>query len=51
MTSAIFCTRGDGIYDLVLLRDGRRVELKDFAMTPQLYEGQDTGALRLQFRL
>ena len=36
-----FLHQGNGIYDLVLLRDGRRVVLNDFAMTPQLYEGQE----------
>ena len=36
-----FLRQGDGMYDLVLERDGKRVELKNFSMTPRLYEGQD----------
>ncbi len=36
-----FLRKGDGIYDLVLKRDGKRVVLRDFAMSPQMYEGQD----------
>ncbi len=36
-----FLRQGDGVYDLVLRRDGERVVLKDFAMTPRLYEGRD----------
>ncbi len=36
-----FLSQGDGVYDLVLKRDGKRVVLDDFAMTPQLYEGQE----------
>ena len=35
-----FLERGDGVYDLVLLRDGKKVELKNFAMTPRQYEGE-----------
>ena len=33
---------GDGRYDLVLEREGKRVELKDFAMSKRLYEGYET---------
>ena len=36
-----FLRQGDGMYDMVLERDGKRVELKNFSMTPRLYEGQD----------
>ena len=36
-----FLRQGDGVYDLVLRRDGKRVVLKDFEMTPRLYEGQE----------
>lgn len=36
-----FLRQGDGMYDLVLERDGKRVELKNFSMTPRMYEGQD----------
>ena len=35
-----FLEKGDGVYDLVLLRDGKRVKLNDFSMTRRLYEGQ-----------
>ncbi|MBQ9662902.1 MAG: site-2 protease family protein [Oscillospiraceae bacterium] len=35
-----FLNQGNGVYDLVLNRDGKRVVLNGFAMTPQLYEGQ-----------
>ncbi|MBR2807487.1 MAG: site-2 protease family protein [Oscillospiraceae bacterium] len=36
-----FLRDGDGVYDLVLIRDGKTVRLKDFEMTPRQYEGQD----------
>lgn len=36
-----FLRQGGGMYDLVLERDGKRVELKNFSMTPRMYEGQD----------
>ena len=36
-----FLRQGDGVYDLVLRRDGKTVTLKNFAMTPRLYEGQE----------
>ena len=32
--------RGDGSYDLVLIRDGKKVRLDDFEMVPLEYEGQ-----------
>jgi len=35
-----FLARGDGSYDLVLIRDGKRVSLNDFPMVPLDYEGQ-----------
>ena len=35
-----FLKQGNGVYDLVLKRDGKTVTLNDFAMTPQLYDGQ-----------
>ena len=37
-----FLREGDGVYDLVLKRDGKTVRLKDFSMTPRLYEGEET---------
>ncbi len=39
---ADFLARGDGRYDLVLIRDGKKVELKDYPMVPLEYEGQET---------
>ena len=35
-----FLEKGDGVYDIVLLRDGKRVNLNGFAMEKSLYEGQ-----------
>ena len=35
-----FLNQGDGTYDLVMIRDGKKIELKDFPMEPLLYEGQ-----------
>lgn len=32
-----FLMRGDGVYDIVMLRDGKKVELKDFALTTKTY--------------
>ena len=32
-----FLMRGDGVYDIVMLRDGENVELKDFALTTKTY--------------
>ena len=32
-----FLIRGDGVYDIVMLRDGEKVELKDFALTTKTY--------------
>lgn len=32
-----FLMRGDGVYDIVMLRDGEKVELKDFALTTKIY--------------
>ena len=34
-------TKGDGSYDLVLIRDGETVELKDFELTRLSYPGQE----------
>ena len=34
-----FLSRGDGNYDLVLIRDGKKVKLDDFYMVPIEYEG------------
>ncbi len=36
-----FLRQGDGVYDIVLQRNGTRVTLEDYAMTPRLYEGQE----------
>ena len=32
-----FLMRGDGVYDIVMLRDGEKVELKEFALTTKTY--------------
>ena len=32
-----FLMRGDGVYDIVMLRDGEKVELKDYALTTKTY--------------
>ena len=37
-----FLARGDGRYDLVIIRDGQKLELKDYPMVPLEYEGQET---------
>ena len=34
-----FLSRGDGVYDIVVIRDGEKVELKDFELVPVEYEG------------
>ena len=36
-----FLSRGNGTYDLVMIRDGKKLELKDFEMVPLEYEGQE----------
>ncbi len=36
-----FLDRGQGVYDIVVIRDGGKVELDDFAMTKIEYQGQD----------
>ena len=35
-----FLDQGNGVYDLVMIRDGQKVELKGFPMERILYEGQ-----------
>ena len=35
-----FLSQGDGTYDLIVLRDGKKVKLNDFALTPLAYPGQ-----------
>ena len=36
-----FLTQGDGSYDLVLIRDGKKLRLNDFELTPVEYEGYE----------
>lgn len=36
-----FLSRGDGTYDLVLIRDGKKVKLEDFQLVPVEYEGYE----------
>ena len=35
-----FLAQGDGTYDIVVIRDGKKVQLKDFELKPIQYEGQ-----------
>ena len=35
-----FLSQGDGTYDIVVVRDGKKVELKDFYFVPLEYEGE-----------
>ena len=35
-----FLSQGDGTYDLIVLRDGKKVKLENFALTPLDYPGQ-----------
>lgn len=37
-----FLARGDGVYDIVVIRDGEKVELNDFEFVPIEYEGYDS---------
>ena len=37
-----FLLQGDGTYDIVVLRDGKKVEIDDFALTTREYEGYDS---------
>lgn len=36
-----FLSKGDGSYDIVVIRDGQKVKLEDFQMVPVQYEGQE----------
>ena len=36
-----FLSKGDGTYDIVVIRDGKKVKLEDFHMVPIEYEGQE----------
>ena len=38
---ADFLAQGDGVYDLVMIRDGRKVKLDDFRLVPVQLEGQE----------
>ena len=40
---------GDGVYDIVLRRDGRKIELKDFEMVPIVYEGEEQARFGFSF--
>ncbi len=37
-----FLSKGDGTYDIVVIRDGKKVKLEDFALVPLQYEGQES---------
>lgn len=36
-----FLSRGDGVYDIVVIRGGEKLTLKDFSMVPVEYEGYE----------
>lgn len=36
-----FLSKGDGTYDIIVLRDGKKTELKDFSLSPREYEGYE----------
>jgi len=36
-----FLAAGDGVYDVVVKREGKRVQIEDFALVPLEYEGQE----------
>ncbi len=44
-----FLSRGDGTYDIVLRRDGKRVTLEDFEFVPVEYEGEETKMYGIYF--
>lgn len=35
-----FLSQGDGVYDIVVMRDGKKTELENFRMVPVEYEGE-----------
>lgn len=44
-----YLARGNGTYDIVVKRDGEKVELADFEMVPREYEGQEGKYYGLHF--
>ena len=46
-----FLSKGDGDYDLVLLRDGKKIRLDDFHMVPLSYEGYENKMFGFYFGL
>ena len=42
-------SRGDGVYDIVVKRDGEKVELSDVNLTPQVFEGETEARYGLDF--
>lgn len=46
-----FLSKGDGDYDLVLLRDGKKIRLNDFHMVPLSYEGYENKMFGFYFGL
>ena len=44
-----FLSLGDGEYDIVLIRDGKKVKLDDFKLVPLEYEGQSNKAYGFYF--
>lgn len=44
-----FISAGDGVYDIVVLRDGEKLTLSDFELVPVEYEGQERKMLGFYF--
>lgn len=46
-----FLARGDGVYDIVVIRDGEKVELKEFEFVPIEYEGYESPMYGMSYRV
>ena len=44
-----FISKGDGSYDIVVIRDGKKVKLEDFELVPLEYEGYENKMYGFQF--
>lgn len=44
-----FISKGDGSYDIVVIRDGKKVKLEDFKLVPLEYPGQENKMYGLYF--
>ncbi len=49
MDIADFLDKGSGVYDIVVIRDGKKVYLEDFPLTRIQYDGQDQKAFGFYF--